>query len=282
MLYPGTVAIARIGVGEVVLPLADIGGRSLYYSRRGDGPPLLLIMGMAGHSNMWGDPLLDALAASYDVVVYDHRGIGESDDVAGEFTIKDLADDADALFDAIGWDDAHVLGFSLGGMVAQELALNHAKRVRTLVLASTYAGGEGLDLSAPGPLEMFQAMQTGDLDTAIRAGFAACLSPEHVADEENYRRFKAATQSIRLSGAVALRQAQASAGHDASTRLADLRVPTLVLHGTGDRMVSYANAAVLERLIPGARLHTFEGAPHMFWWEDLDETVELIREHCRD
>lgn len=264
------------------MPLADIGDRSLYYSRRGDGPPLLLIMGMAGHSNMWGDPLLDALAASYDIVVYDHRGIGESDDVPGAFTVADLADDADALFEALGWEDAHVLGFSLGGMVAQELAVNHAKRLRTLVLASTYAGGEGLDLSAPGPLEMFQAMQTGDLDTAIRAGFAANLSAEYVADEDNYQRFKAITQSIRISAPVALRQAQAGAAHDTSTRLGELRVPTLILHGTADRMVSYTNAAVLERLIPGARLHTFDGAPHLFWWEHLVETVGLVREHCRD
>ena len=263
------------------MPLADIGGRSLHYLRRGEGPPMVLIMGMAGHSNLWGEPLLAALAESYDVVAFDHRGIGASTDVPGDFTIADLAADAVALLDALEWDDAHVVGFSLGGMVAQEIALNDPKRVRTLVLASTYAGGAEVDLSAPGPMEMFQAMQTGNLDTAIRAGFAANLSPEHVAEEANYERFKEITQSIPMGAAVVMRQARATVRHDTTDRLGELAVPTLILHGTDDRMVSYANALVLDRLIPSATLHTVEGAAHLFWWERLDEAVALIREHCR-
>ncbi|HJQ41995.1 MAG TPA: alpha/beta hydrolase [Jatrophihabitantaceae bacterium] len=263
------------------MPLADIGGRSLHYLRQGNGAPLLLIMGMAGHSRMWDAPLLDALATDYDVVAFDHRGIGDSTDVPGDFAIADLADDAAALLDVLGWDDAHVIGFSLGGMVAQELALKHPDRVRTLVLASTFAGGEGLDLSAPGPLEMFQAMQTGDLDTAIRAGFAANLSPKYVADDGNYQHFKATTQSVALGAPVVMRQARATMTHDTSGRLGELTVPTLILHGTDDRMISYRNALVLKQLLPDARLHTFEGAPHLFWWEHLDETLEQIRAHCR-
>src|SRR5438132_3422368 len=129
---------------------ADLGGRDLCYDRRGSGEPLVLIMGMAGHLKLWTEPLLSGLAEDFDVLVFDQRGIGESTDVDGQFTTLDLANDVGALLDAIGWESAHVMGISLGGMVAQEFVLNHPERVRTLVLGCTYAGGEGSTLDSPG------------------------------------------------------------------------------------------------------------------------------------
>lgn len=263
------------------MPVAEIGGRPLSYLRQGSGSPLLLIQGMAGHTQMWGAPLLDALASDYDIVAFDHRGIGESADVEGEFSVEDLADDAAQLLDVLGWSDAHVFGFSLGGMVAQELTLKFPRRVRTLVLACTYAGGEGSDISAPGPLAMFEAMRSGNIDTAIRAAFEANLSPAYTADESHYPAFKTASLGVQVKVPTVLRQAQAAVAHDTSARLAEITVPTLILHGTQDQMIPYRNAAMLERLIPNARLHTFDGVGHLIWWERPDETVRLIREHCR-
>ncbi|TAM88500.1 MAG: alpha/beta fold hydrolase [Jatrophihabitans sp.] len=261
------------------MPLARLGDRSLSFRRGGRGEPLLLIQGMAGHVGMWGEPLLAALEHDFDVLAYDHRGIGESSEVPGAFTIADLADDAAALMDALGWGSAHVFGISMGGMVAQELVLCFPERVRRLVLGCTYAGGSGAQIVAPGPLRIFEAMQTGDLDLAVRAGFEANVSGEFAADPAHYETFKQAVLAERVPVPLVLAQAQACFAHDASARLGTVTAPTLVLHGTADQMVLYPNAEHVASLIPGARLHTFPGAGHLFYWEQPDRTAALLREH---
>src|ERR1700759_409163 len=117
------------------MPHVTIDGRRLFYERSGNdggGEPLLLIQGMSGTHLAWGGPLMEELDADFDVVVFDHRGIGRSDPVSDPFTIADLARDAVGLLDQLGWDDAHVMGISMGGMVAQELALSVPERIRTL------------------------------------------------------------------------------------------------------------------------------------------------------
>jgi pimeloyl-ACP methyl ester carboxylesterase len=262
------------------MPYADLASRSLYYERRGSGAPLLLIQGMAGHHAVWGEPFLDRLARDFDVVAYDHRGIGESTDVPGDFTIAELAADAVDLLDRLGWDSAHVVGISLGGMVAQEIAIKHPAQVRSLVLGCTYCGGPGSILTAPGPLRMLQAMNSGNADAAVRAGFTANLSPGFTADESNYEPFKTTALSVRVPVPLVVRQAKAGFGHDTSGRLGQITAPTLVLHGTADEMIAYENGPMIAGLIPGARLHTFEGIGHLFWWELPDETADLIRAHA--
>ena len=261
------------------MPLADLGTRSLYYERRGSGEPLLLIQGMAGHHNTWGEPFKSLLDPYFEVVAFDHRGIGDSSDVPGQFSIAELADDAAAVLDAVGWPSAHVLGISMGGMTAQEFVLNHPGRVRRLALGCTYAGGVGSSLVAPGALMMFEAGASGDLDKAIRAGYEANLSPAFRSDESRFEPFRDANLSVRVPIEVVLRQAQAAFVHDTSTRLPSVAAPTLVLHGTEDQMILYSNGLHVASLIPGARLHTFDGVGHLFFWEEPDRTAALLREH---
>jgi pimeloyl-ACP methyl ester carboxylesterase len=264
------------------MPLADLGGRTLYYERRGShgAPPILLIQGMAGHHGIWGEPLLTQLEQDFDVVAYDHRGIGESTDVPGQFTTPDLAADAVALLDVLGWDTAHVFGISLGGMVAQELVLTRPDRVRRLVLGCTYAGGAGSTLDAPGPMRMLEAMNTGDAEASVRAAFHANLSPAYTADGTRFEPFMSAALSVVVPVELVLRQAQSAFVHNTSERLPALRIPTLVLHGNADDMVRYSNGVQIAGLIPGARLHTFDGVGHLFWWERPEEAAELLRQHC--
>jgi pimeloyl-ACP methyl ester carboxylesterase len=256
-----------------------LGDRRIAYTRRGSGDPLLLMMGMAGHTAIWTDALLDGLAADFDVVAYDNRGIGESTDVPGPFTIADLAGDAVAVLDHLGWDSAHVFGISMGGMAAQELVLTHPERVRGLVLGCTYGGGTGSSLEAPGPLQMLQAAASGNPAEAVRAGFLANLSPTYVADEANWRPFFDTVSSVVVPMDVVVRQAQAAFVHDTSARLPSITAPTLVIHGTADQMLDPVNGKLIASQIPAARLYTMDGVGHLFWWERPDESVRVVREH---
>ena len=258
---------------------AELDGRRLSYVRRGSGEPLLLIMGMAGHLGLWREDFLAELERSYDIVAYDQRGIGDSTDVPGPFTIAELADDAAAVLDAVGWESAHVFGISMGGMVAQELVLNHPERVRRLVLGCTYCGGPRTNPMAPGPMRMMTAMNSGNIEAALRAGFEANLSPTWAADDDHWRDFQAIALAARVPVPVVLRQAQAAFVHDTSTRLPTITAPTLVMAGTVDEMVLYANNEVIASLIPGARLHSLPDVGHLFWWERPGEVVETITKH---
>jgi pimeloyl-ACP methyl ester carboxylesterase len=262
------------------MPLAPIGDRVLFYERRGAGQPLLLIQGMAGHHLVWGEPFLDALAADFDVISYDHAGIGESTSRGEQFSTAELAADALALLDALDVPHAHVLGISMGGMVAQELVLTAPDRVRSLVLGCTYAGGAGSSLIAPGPIMMFEAMQTGDADKAVRATFEANFSAAYVADDAHYPPWLTMALAVQVPVPIVIAQAQAAFVHDTSTRLPTVTAPTLVLHGTTDQVIPYLNASLIAAAIPGAKLITFDDVGHLFWLERHDETVAAVRRHC--
>jgi pimeloyl-ACP methyl ester carboxylesterase len=257
----------------------QVGNRTLSYSRRGAGDPLLLIMGMAGHQGLWGNDFLDLLARDFDVVTYDHRGIGSSTDDGAPFTIRDLTDDAVALLDDLGWDSANVFGISMGGMVAQELALTHPDRVRRLVLGCTYCGGAGSSLNAQGPMKMMAAMNSGVAEDAVRAGFHANLSPSWTADEEHWTEFSQLALSERVPVPVVMRQAQAVFAHNTASRLPGMTKATLVVAGTADDMLLYSNSELITSLLPNASMLSFPDVGHLFWWERPADTAEAIRAH---
>jgi pimeloyl-ACP methyl ester carboxylesterase len=254
---------------------------ALHHVRRGSGEPLLLIQGMSGHSLHWGEELLALLERDFDVVAYDHRSTGQSPRVEGPFSIADLADDAAELLDELGIASAHVLGISMGGMVAQELVLRHPDRVRTLVLGCTYAGGPDGRLTSPEVAQVLaEGMQSGDHETAVRAAWSVNVSEPFAADEANWETFKRIALAKPVAVPVILRQMQAIARHDTWDRLGDVAVPTLVVHGTEDRMLEVANGRAIARAIPGARLVELEGVGHMFWLEQPERVARLVREHA--
>src|SRR5688572_9544010 len=125
------------------MPTATLNGLSIYFERAGSGRPLLFISGTGGDLRVQPNVFASPLAKAFDLVAYDQRGLGRTDKPDVPYSMADYADDAAALLDHVGWDDALVLGVSFGGMVAQELALRHARRVKRLVLACTSPGGEG-------------------------------------------------------------------------------------------------------------------------------------------
>jgi pimeloyl-ACP methyl ester carboxylesterase len=265
------------------MPLAEIDGASLYYERRGAGEPVLLIQGMSGSHVAWGDAFLAGLGEDLDLVAYDHRGVGDSTPQTDPFTISQLADDAAGVLDALGWASAHVLGISMGGMVAQELALRHPERIRTLTLGCTYPGGAEARLADPALVqELAGALMSGDRELALRTGFKANLSAAFVADEAHFEPFHAMATAVPVAVPVIMLQMRAVMGHDTSARLASIEAPTLVVHGTEDRMLPVVNGELIARLMPDARLELLEGVGHMFWWEQPERTAALVRSHVLD
>jgi pimeloyl-ACP methyl ester carboxylesterase len=263
------------------MAVAKAGDVELSFERTGSGPPLLFIMGMSGTQHHWGQPLLEDLRRDFQTIVYDHRDTGGSTRTGEPFTIAQLADDAAGLLDALELESAHVLGISMGGMVAQELVLGHPERVRALTLGCTYCGGEGSALTSEQVIgRLGEAMAAGDREQAIRTGWEVNVSPRFAADERAYATFLQNGLSYGVPVHVILEQMRAIAGHDTSRRLPEVKAPTLVVHGTLDEMLPVQNGRMIAELIPGARLEIFEGVGHLFFWEEPQRSAELVREHA--
>jgi 3-oxoadipate enol-lactonase len=263
--------VTTIGVGEIVLD----------YERSGSGPPLLLIMGMSGTSLAWGERFLEPLRQDFDVIAYDHRGVGASTHLDGPVTIAQMADDAAGLLDALQIESAHVLGVSMGGMIAQELALARPERLRTLTLGCTYCGGEGSSITSPEVIQKLVAgMMSGDREIALRSAWEVNVSPGFAGDEHAYAAFLETAERRAVAVPVIQAQMQACVVHDTSARLPELELPTLVVHGTDDDMLPVENGRQIASLIPGARLEILEGVGHMFWIEAPQRSAELVRAHA--
>lgn len=262
------------------MPLLAAGEVELNVERSGSGPPLLLIMGMSGTALHWGEELLEELRRDFEVIAYDHRGVGGSTRLAGgQVSISQMAGDAAALIAALGLQSAHVMGISMGGMIAQELALARPDLVRTLTLGCTYCGGEGSALAGPEVMtRLGQAMMSGDRARAIRAGWEANVSPSYAADEQAWERFAAIAAQRSVAVPVVMAQMQAVAAHDTRSRLGELAMPTQVVHGTLDEMLPVQNGRLIASLIDGSRLEILEGAGHLYFWERPQRSAELLRE----
>lgn len=259
----------------------EVAGREFHYERAGSGEPLLLIQGMSGTHVSWGRPFREALEESFDVVAFDNRGIGLSEPVEGPFTIVEMAVDTAGLLEELGLESAHVVGISMGGMIAQELALAEPGRLRSLTLGCTYCGGPRSQLMPQENVEKLAAgMMSGDRDKAIRASYEVNLSPAFRADEDAYAAFHEMAISVPARKATIELQAQAIFGHDTSGRLGEVSTPTLIVHGTEDGVLPFPNGEQIAALMPGARFEPLEDVGHMFWWEQPQRSAELIREHA--
>lgn len=265
--------------GVTQIQYADTAAGPLAYVRRGEpgAPPLLLVQGVAGHHRMWGEPFLATLAERFDVVAFDHRGIGESHRAEPGFTIADLAAGAVGVLDHLGWETAHVCGISMGGVVAQELGLSHPDRIRSLVLGCTFP-----DPDAWGPAigKLAEAAQSGDPLVAARLMFEANVSAGFAEEPGRFEEFAAAAGAVKVPGPVVLMQMQAAAVHDARDRLGEIAVPTRVVHGTGDEVILPSAGERLASLVPRARLEWLEGAGHLFFWERPEQSAKLVAEHA--
>jgi 3-oxoadipate enol-lactonase len=262
------------------MPSVDASGTEIYYERAGDGEPLLLIQGMSATHRTWGRPFLSALERDFDCIVFDNRGMGRSGPAEMPFSIVDLAGDTLALLDALEIERAHVVGISMGGMIAQELALANPERVHTLTIGATYCGGPDGSLMAPEDLQLLgEAYASGEPEPVRRAMWEINLSPTFREDDSRYAAFLEMAEALPAPTEVVLQQMRACAEHDTSARLGQLKPPTLVIHGTADRLLRVPNGKQIAALL-GIEPTLLEGIGHMFWWEQPERSAELIRDHA--
>jgi 3-oxoadipate enol-lactonase len=258
----------------------DAGGTELYYERAGSGEPLLLIQGMSATHLAWGPEFRGRLEPSFETIAFDNRGMGRSGRAELPFEVADMAADTAALLDALEIESAHVVGISMGGTIAQELALSHPERIRTLTLGATFCGGPESILMAPEDLQMLgAAYASGDPVAVLRAMWEINISPGFREDDSRFEAFREMGSQLPAPRPVVMQQMRACASHDTSARLHELSMPTLVIHGTADRLIKIANGEAIARLIP-APIERLEGVGHMFWWEQPQRSAELIREHA--
>jgi 3-oxoadipate enol-lactonase len=263
------------------MSVISVGEVELDYERSGAGPPLLMIMGRSGTYAHWNEPFLDELRRDFELILYDHRGVGASTRLDGPLTIRQMAADAAGLLGALQLDSAHVLGISMGSMIAQELALAQPQMLRTLTLGCTYCGGPGSVHTPEAVVQsMGQAIASGIPERMIRASWEANVSPAFAADDGGaWERFLEISLRRRVSLQVIVAQTQACIEHDTSARLHQLELPTQVIHGTVDQILPVQNGEIVAGLIPGARLELLEGVGHLFFWERPERAAELLRAH---
>ncbi|HJL18131.1 MAG TPA: alpha/beta fold hydrolase [Sandaracinaceae bacterium LLY-WYZ-13_1] len=256
------------------------GGQRLYYEigGRADAPPLLLIRGLSRSSSYWLE-YRELLERERRVLVLDNRGVGRSDSPRGVWTTEAMADDAAAVLADSGVQRADVFGISLGGMIAQQLALRHPHRVDRLVLACTTPGGRAARRIEPRALAALARTATMPFDEAIRFSAPWALSEPFLARRpEIVDIWVAIAASEPRSRRGQLGQLWAAARHDASPHLRHLAHPTLLLTGDADRLVSPTNSERLEAALPRASMRTLRGAGHDFPTERPEETRDLVME----
>jgi pimeloyl-ACP methyl ester carboxylesterase len=256
------------------VPRARAGDIELHYEDRGSGdPPLLLIAGIPAVASDWAS-MAEPLSASRRVIAYDNRGSGQSSLTPGPYTTRQLASDGVALLDALEIERADVFGMSLGGMIAQELAIGWPERVRKLVLGCTHAGPPH---AAPMSRETGRAfaLETDDWAERMRAlaPFAFARDVDSVMLEAFVAKKSGDAQDRRGYSA----QIDAVLGHDTYERLPQIQAPTLILTGDDDQVIPGASSNVLHERIRGSQLEVIARSGHLFFIERPEATLELLK-----
>jgi pimeloyl-ACP methyl ester carboxylesterase len=264
------------------MPKVQANGITLYYEVHGTGDPLILISGMSYDHWQWHKMTPD-LAQHFQVIVFDSRGVGESDKPAGPYTAQLLADDTAALLEALGHRQAFVLGHSMGGFIAQALALSRPELVGKLILASTDFGGphhipvtqEALAILTNAQLDPYERMRRG-VAVSTAPGWAESHA-DFIQEWLDYR-LQHPADPVGYQAQLAIGLALQSMSEDDcfEHKLERLEMPTLILWGADDKVVPPGNADLLAQRIPSSTIHILPNAGHLFPFEVPEEANEAI------
>ena len=268
------------------MPTARNGDVELYYETDGqaDAETVVFVEGLGYGAWMWGWQQPAVASAGFETIVWDNRGTGRSDDPEGPYTISDMAGDLEAVLADHGVRQAHVVGASMGGMIAQQYAIEY-NRAKSLTLMCTTPGGEeAVDVPEETAERMFATPEGADEREILRHRMAPAMTktfreenPDVVEGMIDWRLAGDADEAGRVA------QAAAVEAFDVSDRLHEITVPTLVTHGTDDRVVPVENGRLLAEGLPKAELELYEGGPHLFFIEQSrpvnDDLVAFLEAH---
>jgi 3-oxoadipate enol-lactonase len=242
------------------MPFTENQGAKIYWDEQGSGDPLLLIMGLSYPSYMW-HRTRPFVAQNFRTIAFDNRGVGQSDVPEGVYPIAQMASDAASVLDAANVSSAHVFGVSMGGMIAQEFTLQYPQRVRSLILGCTNAGGSHLVRAAAEVLQLLtrQGMSPEESKEAMIPFIYDAATPRQRIDED---------MAIRMNWYPTpqgyLGQLQGILAWEAYNRIAQIKAPTLIIHGETDQLIPVANAHLIAKRIPHTQLLLIPHASHIF------------------
>jgi pimeloyl-ACP methyl ester carboxylesterase len=264
------------------MPKVKVGDINMYYEIHGKGEPLVIICGMTGKVDLFFKNI-PVFSPFYKLVVYDPRGAGRTDAPDIPYTIKMMADDLAGLLDAIGIDSAHLLGTSMGGMIAQEFALHYPDRVRSLVLACTGFGpSHGVHTTDPEVIDTFQNPKVLTPQENMMRTLRLGMSQDFIDKNPDFiKQVIAKDLEHPNTPQGIMRQAESGLTFDTYDRLPEIKAPTLVIHGEADRILPVENARILASRIPGAELAILKNMGHLFVYEAFDESNRIMLDFLR-
>jgi 3-oxoadipate enol-lactonase len=263
------------------MPIARVNDIDIAYDVDGMGEPLLMIMGFTGSRYHWVG-FDKRMKLDFLTVTFDNRGVGQTTAPPGPYSARQMAADAIGLLDTIGIDRAHVFGVSMGGMIAQEIALGYPERVRTLVLGCTHFGGSEQVLPRPHVFQKIAVLEGKSTEQAVRDILSVNFTPEFMKKRpevvEDLVRYGLENRMKRHAFAA---QVAVVSTYDTASRLGAIRAPTLLVAGDADELIPSQNSVEMAGRIPQAKIILLPGIAHMFWVEAPEEAESQIKRFIR-
>jgi len=259
------------------MPKVKVNDIQIHYEVYGAGFPMLMITGLSANIDWWDPRIIQELSKKFKVVVFDNRGAGRTDISNRTYSIRLFAEDTAGLMHALKISRAHVFGISMGGMIAQELALNYPEKVEKLVLCSTNCGGAKAVLPSHEVFKMLMADKSAvSPEDIVKMTMPLLLTEDFIKGNLDFVELRV-QQMLRapISTEAFMRQLNAIMTFNTSDRLSQIRTPTLILHGKKDILVPPENGSILAEAIPNAKLVYFENSAHGLI-EEIDKMIHVL------
>ena len=258
------------------MPKVEVNDIEMYYEVHGEGKPIVSIRGWGSSSQSWSKTYIDRLSQNYKHIIFDNRGTGRTSQPDTKYSIEMMADDTAGLLDAVDIPRAHIIGFSMGGMIAQKFAYKYPEKTFGLVIACSQPNSTltPLPVSTREIMEYMISKPDDISDIELQKRVMSLYSTPEYIEKHGEAMLEAALSSnlVPTPGYVRRRQLEAIEEFSSLDELPQIRAPTLVIHGKKDSWIPVENGRVIAEKIPGSKLVLFERSGHAF----IEQMVEMI------
>lgn len=259
----------------MILPKVKVNDIEMYYEIHGQGFPFILITGLAGDVNWWNPEDIRRYSQDFKTIIFDNRGAGRTDKPKMSYTMDLFASDVLALMDALNIEKAHILGSSLGGMITQEIAINHPERVEKLILCSTHCGGTKMIPPSKEVIDMLTSSKQELIDGIV----FLCFTDKFINSyPQLVSKFKTQISKTPIPPRSYILQLQSVNSFDTYSRLKQIESPTLIIHGKEDILIPVANAEILEQEIPSVKKILLDDFAHWPFFPKNKKLINMIIE----